>query len=425
MNLDPIAYLDSLKDAGIRPGLGPVRRLLGRLENPQQRYRSLLVGGTNGKGSIAATLASVLQAEGYRVGLYTSPHLVDFRERIRVDGAMIPEEALRRRIRQVRRANREGVTYFEFATAMAFLHFARCRVDVAILEVGMGGRLDATNVVRPELSVISNIAMDHAEFLGPRLEDIALEKAGIIGRGGVCITAATQPPVLNVLEAACREKKARLLRVGREIRIRAKRGGLFDFRSPGMEGKNLATALKGPHQRENVACTLGALGVLRGRGFAIGDEAVRKGLADVRWEGRLEIVAQSPTVLLDGAHNAAGAAALKRALGEFGYRRLILVLGILADKDWRGMIRRLAPLAHQVILTRPLEERALAPETMATEALRWCANVAAVKNPREAVRKALEMAGREDLVCVAGSLYLVGAVRPLFISSKGSGSGGK
>ena len=423
--LDPLAYLDSLKDAGIRPGLGPVRRLLGRLGNPQQRYRSLLVGGTNGKGSIAATLASVLQAAGYRVGLYTSPHLIDFRERIRVDGAMIPEEALRRRIRQTRRANHEGVTYFEFTTALAFLHFAHCRVDVAVLEVGMGGRLDATNVIRPELSVISNIAMDHAEFLGPRLEDIALEKAGIIRRGGVCITAATQPPVLNVLEAVCREKKARLLRVGREIRIRAKRGGLFDFRSQGMEGKNLTTALKGPHQRENIACALAALGVLRDRGFAIGGEAVRRGLADVRWEGRLEIVAQSPTVLLDGAHNVAGAAALKRALGEFRYRRLILVLGILADKDWRGMIRRLAPLAHQVILTRPPEERAQAPETMAAEAMRWSENVAAVRNPREAVRIALEMAGREDLVCVAGSLYLVGAVRPLFISLKGSGSGGK
>jgi dihydrofolate synthase/folylpolyglutamate synthase len=338
---------------------------------------------------------------------------------------MIPEEILCRRIGQVRRANREGVTYFEFATALAFLHFARCRVDVAVIEVGMGGRLDATNVIRPELSVISNIALDHAEFLGPRLEDIALEKAGIIRRGGVCITAATQAPVLNVLEAVCRQRKARLLRVGREIRIRAKRGDLFDFRSPRMEGKNLASALKGHHQRENTACALGALGVLRGRGFEVGDEAVRKGLAAVRWEGRLEIVAEGPTVILDGAHNAAGAAALKRALGEFKYRRLILVLGILADKDWRGMIRRLAPLAHRVILTRPPEERALAPEALAAEAMRWSGSVDAVNEPREAIRRALEMAGRDDLVCVAGSLYLVGAVRHLFISSKGSGFGGK
>jgi dihydrofolate synthase / folylpolyglutamate synthase len=425
MSLDPLSYLDSLKSAGIRPGLGPIRRLLGRLGSPQDRYRSILVGGTNGKGSIAASLASVLHAAGYHVGLYTSPHLVDFRERIRVNGAVIPEEILCRRIGQVRRANTEGVTYFEFATALAFVHFARCRVDVAVLEVGMGGRLDATNVVRPELSVISNIALDHAEFLGSRLEDIALEKAGIIRRGGVCVTAATQPPVLNVLETVCRERKVRLLRVGREIRIRAKKGGLFDFRSSGMEGKNLALALKGPHQRENTACALGALGVLRGRGFEISDEAVRKGLAAVRWEGRLEIVAERPTVILDGAHNAAGAAALKRALGEFKYRRLILVLGILADKDWRGMIRRLAPLAHRVILTRPPEERALAPEALAAEAMRWSGRVDAVKEPREAVRRALEMAGKDDLVCVAGSLYLVGAVRRLFISSKGSGFGGK
>jgi len=213
--------------------------------------------------------------------------------------------------------------------------------------------------------------------------------------------------------------------VGREIRIRAKRGGLFDFLSPGMEGKNLASALKGPHQRENAACALGALGVLRGRGFDVGDEAVRKGLAAVRWDGRLEIVAEDPTVLLDGAHNAAGASALKRALGEFRYRRLILVLGILADKDWRGMIRRLAPLAHRVILTRPPEERALVPEALAAEARRWNPNVETVDDPRQAVRNALKKAGRDDLVCVAGSLYLVGAVRPLFISSKGSGFGGK
>jgi len=356
MSLDPLAYLDSLKGRGIQPGLGPVRRLLERLGSPQGRWKSILVGGTNGKGSIAAILAAILQAAGYRVGLYTSPHLVDFRERIRVDGAMIPEAALRDRIREVRREDLEAVTYFEFATALAFLHFARCRVDVAVLEVGMGGRLDATNVVWPELSIISNIAMDHAKYLGRRLEDIAREKAGIIRRGGVCITAARQAPVLAVIEKVCRRKKARLLRVGREIRIRAKTGGSFDFQGPALAMTNLVLSLKGPHQRENMACALGAAGILRGRGFEIADEAVRTGLSAVRWKGRLEIVAKHPTVLLDGAHNPAGAAALRKALGEFTYRRLILVLGILADKDYRGMIRRLAPLAHRVIATRPPDE---------------------------------------------------------------------
>jgi dihydrofolate synthase/folylpolyglutamate synthase len=239
----------------------------------------------------------------------------------------------------------------------------------------------------------------------------------------VCITAAKQAPVLKVLETVCGARKARLLRVGREIRVRVKNGGLFDFHSPGMEGKNLALALKGPYQRENAACALGALGVLRGRGFEIGDEAVRRGLAAVRWEGRLEIVAEGPTVILDGAHNAAGAAALRRALGEIRYRRLILVLGILVDKDWRGMLRRLAPLADRVILTRPPEERALAPEALAAEAKRWTRSVDVIKEPREAIRRALEMAGRDGLVCVAGSLYLVGAVRPFFTPSMTLGDG--
>lgn len=422
--MDPRAYLDSLKGRGIRPGLSSVRRVLGRLENPQDRYRSILVGGTNGKGSIAATLAAVLHAAGYRTGLYTSPHLVDFRERIRVDGAMIPENILCRLIGQVRRVDDEGVTYFEFATVLSFLHFARRRVDVAVLEVGMGGRFDATNIVRPELAIISNVAMDHAAFLGPRLENIAWEKAGIIGRSSVCITAAKQAPVLAVIERACRDRNARLLRVGREIRIHVKRDGLFDIQCPGLEMSNLALSLKGPHQRKNAACALGAVGVLRGRGFEIGEEAVRNGLATVHWEGRLETVGERPTVLLDGAHNPAGAAALKRSLRLFSDKKLILVLGILADKDWRGMVRRLAPLAHQVILTLPPDDRALAPEVMAAEAMRWSDRVDVINDPREAVRRALKTAGRDGLVCVAGSLYLVGAVRPLFISSHGSGFGG-
>lgn len=424
MSLDPLQYLDSLKRAGIRPGLGPVRRLLDRLGRPQDRYRSVLVGGTNGKGSIAASLASVLQAAGYRVGLYTSPHLVDFRERIRIDGVPISAEDLERRIGQVRRSNREGVTYFEFATALAFLHFARCAVDVAVLEVGMGGRLDATHVVRPELAIVSNVAMDHVEFLGPRLTDIAREKAGIIHPHRACVTAVRQLPVLAVLEEVCRRRKARLLRVGREIRVRSGRDGLLDCRGPSITIRGIPLALQGPHQRENAACALGAVGILRRRGFAIGDEAVREGLSRVRWEGRLEVVRRSPAVVLDGAHNAAGAAALARALGGFAYRRLTLVLGILADKDWRGMIRRLAPLADRVVLTRPPEERAQAPEVLAGEARRWNRNVEIADQPRQAVRAALRGAGPGDLVCVAGSLYLVGAVRPLFIASEGDGPGG-
>jgi dihydrofolate synthase/folylpolyglutamate synthase len=263
--------------------------------------------------------------------------------------------------------------------------------------------------------------MDHAEFLGPRLADIAREKAGIIHPGGVCITAARQAPVLAVIEGVCLEKNVRLLRVGREIRVRTARDGLIAIRCPGMDLQGLTTALRGPHQRENAACALAALGILRGRGVAIGDDDVREGLASVRWEGRLEVVHERPAVLLDGAHNPAGAAALRRALGGFRYRRLVLVLGILADKDWRAMVRRLVPLAQRVIVTRPPEERALSPEVLAAEAKRYGRVAEVEENPGKAVRKALAAASRDDLVCVAGSLYLVGAVRPLLIPSKGSG----
>jgi dihydrofolate synthase/folylpolyglutamate synthase len=260
--------------------------------------------------------------------------------------------------------------------------------------------------------------MDHAEYLGCRLEDIAREKAGIIRRGGVCITAARQAPVLAVIERVCREKGARLFRMGREIRIRAKAGGSFNFRGPALELTNLVLALKGPHQRENAALALGALGILRGKGFNIDDEAVRLGLAAVRWAGRLEVVSERPTILLDGAHNLAGAATLKNALEEFKYRRLILVLGILADKDYRGIIRRLAPLAHRLIVTRPPDDRALAPDILAAEAMRWSREVEVLANPREAVARARELAGAADLICIAGSLYLVGAVSPLFTHRK-------
>jgi len=418
---EPLNYLDSLKSAGIRPGLGPVRRLLKRLGSPQDRFRSILVGGTNGKGSIASSLACVLQAAGYRTGLYTSPHLVDFRERIRLGGVPIPGEDLKALIRQVRGAAQEEVTYFEFSTALAFLHFAASPVDVAILEVGMGGRLDATNVVRPELSVISNVAMDHTDHLGPRLADIAREKAGIIKTGRACVTAARQAVVLEVLETTCRRRRARLLRVGREIRVRSRPDGALDCTAPGLAVRELSLSLRGGHQRENAACVLGALGVLRERGFLIGDEAVREGLSGVRWEGRMEMVGMRPAVLLDGAHNPAGAAALAKALGGIGYRRLILVLGVLADKNWKGMLRRLVPRAHRVIPTRPPEDRALAPRILAGEARRWNRNVEIVDDPRQAMRAALQGAGRSDLVCVAGSLYLVGAVRPLMIPSKGPG----
>jgi dihydrofolate synthase/folylpolyglutamate synthase len=410
MSLDPLEYLDSQKGAGIRPGLAPVRRLLKRLGDPQDRYRSLLVGGTNGKGSIASSLASILQAAGYRVGLYTSPHLVDVRERIRVDGSLISAGDLRSRVRQVRRAAREGVTYFEFVTAVAFHHFARCAVDVAILEVGMGGRLDATNVVRPELSIISNIALDHAEFLGPRLADIAREKAGII-RVRCLHTAARQATDLGVFEEACR-RRGRAAEVGREIRVRSEADGSLACKGPGFRWKPSRSRCGGPTAETPRARS--AVGSAR-RGFDIGDEASAGALPASPGRAGWRSCAEPP-VLLDGP-TTAGPRRLRRPWA--GSRTADLTLGFSPTRTG-GACSAPRPAADRVIATRPPEEGPC-PRALAAEAGRWSRRVDIEEDPREAVGRALAEAGNSDLVCIAGSLYLVGAVRPLLISSKGNG----
>jgi dihydrofolate synthase/folylpolyglutamate synthase len=415
---DPLEYLSSLQGMGMRLDLGPVKRLLRRLGNPQGRFRSVIVGGTNGKGSIAALIASILTSGGYRVGLYTSPHLVDVRERIRVDGRFISGGDLRRLAGEVRKVVREDVTYFEFTTAIAFLHFYHAGVDIAVLEVGLGGRLDATNVVHPEVAVISNISLEHRAYLGRRLTDITREKAGIIKAGGRVVTAARQKVVIQTLEAIARQRKARLYRIGRDIRVRARGEGVFSYYGIERKFPSLRLHLRGRHQVINAGCALGAVELLGRRGLRVSDRSIEEGLGACRWPGRLEVLRESPAVVIDGAHNPAGASVLTRALVEdFTFRRLILVFGVLGDKDYRGMLARLLPMADHIILTRPREERALSPDVPA----RWVR--AAGRRPEviedggEALERALRLAGKGDLICITGSLYLVGEARARFARS--------
>ena len=412
---DPLEYLASLKGMGIRLGLGPVRRLLKRLGNPQRRFGSVIVGGTNGKGSISSALASILSRGGYRTGLYTSPHLLEFNERIRVDGRAISREELCGAVDEVRQRVEEEVTYFEFATVLSFLHFARSRVDWAVLEVGMGGRLDATNVVDAEVSVISNVSLEHREYLGDRLADIAGEKAGIIREKGRVVTAAAQKAVLEVLESAAREKRARIFRVGRDIRVRAAGGDGFSYRGLRRSFSRLPLPLRGRHQMINAACALGAVELLGEAGVVLDDRAVAEGLSRWRWEGRLEVLRHRPTVIVDGAHNPAGASALRRALKDhFPGRRTILVFGVLADKDYRAMLARLAPAADAILLTSPAEERALPALSLADAAAFRGKPVEVIPDSGQALRRALAFAGEEDLVCVTGSLYLVAEIKNMF-----------
>jgi len=410
-----VKHLDENKRLNIRFSLDPISQFLNRMSNPQEAYGTVLVGGTNGKGSIAAMVASALFHGGFHVGLYTSPHLIDVRERIRIDGEMISCEDMDAWTEIVRAHSSEDLTYFEFLTAVAFLYFREKKVDIAVLEVGMGGRLDATNVVLPLVSVVSNISFDHTEYLGRHLEDIAFEKGGIIKNSGVCINGVKQRRLQKLLAEIGRTKGATVYSLGREITVDAHSDGSFSYRGIGMRYNNLVCSLKGRHQIENAGVALGVIEVLAMKGFRIADDAVFKGIHDVKWEGRLEVIRKSPTVLLDGAHNAGGASVLARAVREeFSYRKLVFIFGVLKDKDNKAILKRLLPLGDRLILTRPDTERAMPPEALLPVAKRYLRKIEVAKNPREALKQALSVAADNDLICVTGSLYLIGEIKKAF-----------
>jgi len=409
---DSLEYLESLKSRGIHLGIGPISRLLDRLGNPQDEYKTVLIGGTNGKGSTAAILASILAKEGMQVGLYTSPHLCDFRERIRVNGQMIEEETLCRLIDTVREKVVEDVTYFEFATALAFLYFSQCKVDIATLEVGMGGRLDATNLVSPEVSIITNISLEHQDYLGGDLKSITREKGGIIHKGGTCITAATSRKVIDTLQEICCRRGAVLYRIGRDMRVRRLSKGSFSYYGINRRYHGLTLSLTGRHQITNASLALAAVELLSGKGIDIGDTSVAEGLRDVRWEGRLELISRDPRIVVDGAHNPAGIKTLCKSLAlDFSYRRLIVVFGVLRDKDCGGMLKRLIPLADILILTRPKEGRAVPARDLLSVTSPHHNNIEIVEDSKEALARARSLAGGNDLICVTGSLYLVGEIK--------------
>jgi len=406
------AYLTGLLSNGIRLDLAPFEHLLVKLNQPHQAYDTILVGGTNGKGSIASMITAILMKAGYCVGLYTSPHLVDLRERIQVNGDMISPHDLNRCIAEIRAVTEPGDTYFECLTAAAFLHFRRKQIDVAVLEVGMGGRLDATNVVAPLVSVVSNVTLEHTDYLGNHLREIAGEKAGIIREKGLCLTGATQNIVRQTLRKRCIDLGATLLQLGKDFKVRRRADGAFSFRGATWRIQNLKTALTGNHQIKNAALAIAAVEAVAGHGYTITKEHITAGLAAVKWPGRLEVVRTNPTVLLDGAHNPAAISVLVDSLKRFyTWRRLILIFGVLKDKEYHEMMKHLCPLADKVILTLPDTERAVAPEMLQPIAVKYCRKTKIIVPPREAFRKAIAVAAPDDLICVCGSLYLVGEVK--------------
>ena len=396
--------------AGMRPGLARIETLLDALSNPEQRYTLVQVGGTNGKGSTAAMIAAILRAAGRRVGLYTSPHLVSFRERIRVDGEAIAEDDVADGFDAIATlVARLDATMFEATTALALDHFAREAVDVAVLEVGLGGRLDATTVGTPAVCAITRIDLDHQEVLGPTLEAIAREKAAII-RSGVAVASAQAPEAAAVLHARARETRVPLLMEGRELSVRVTArdlaGQTLDLAGPGFSLDGVRTPLLGTFQPSNALLAAAAAHALD-----VEPGAIRTGLARARWPGRFEILRDGDRhVVLDGAHNPAGARALAASLAEwFGDTPLTLIFGAFRDKDVAGMLAPLAARARRVIVTASSNPRAAAPETLAAHVPPGPARVETATSAAEALALA---AGppRTPILCVAGSLSLIGDV---------------
>ncbi len=427
---ESIAYLNGLiagrfsQPAPYTPvKLERMRRLCELLGDPEQRFPAVLVAGTKGKGSTAAMIAAMAQAAGHRVGLYTKPHLVDFRERVRTNGELISKGDLSLLVAEVRDAIDRGQggpgwppTYFDASAAVAFMHFARQAVDLAVVEVGIGGRLDATNVVNPLVSVITTVGYDHTDLLGNSLRRIAEEDTGIIRPGGLAVTVPQAEAAREVIEQAAAGRGATLVRVGREIRYRTLSSSMAGIRvtvSGGLRSyRDLAIPLLGRHQALNAATAIGAAEGLAGAGFAVGEEAVRAGLAGLRWPARIEVVRPwRPTLIVDVAHNAVSFRALRGVLDEvFSGRRVVLVIGVLGNKDLSGIARIIAPRASVVVATRADDDRALPP---ADVALAFCAGVSDVRiveDPVGALECALEAASPEDVVCVTGSFHVAGPV---------------
>lgn len=430
-----IDYLFGLQKQGIKFGLSNSIQLMELMGDPHRRFRSVHIAGTNGKGSTAAFLAGMLEAAGCRVGLYTSPHLVSFTERIRINGVPVTEERVVELAEQVR-ARYEGAlsadggpltpTFFEVTTAMAFTCFADEQVDIAVVEAGMGGRLDSTNVITPLVSVITNIDLEHTDYLGTTLEQIATEKAGIIKAGVPVVTGVVQPEVIGVIERQASLAGSSVFRLPRDFsaeRMTAGPAQEFDYRGLHSLLPSLRISMLGRHQVGNACLALAAAECIGRAGLAIPEAALRSGLARARWEGRLERVAQGPDIYLDGAHNPASARVLADALPDLtrAYRRLVLVVGILQDKDYRGILDRLVPLADRVIVTRPNYSRALDIPSLAAEVGAVHRDVASAASVSEAIDLARREARVGDLILVTGSLYTVGDARAALVPVGGQG----
>lgn len=412
---EAIAYIHSVCWKGSVPGLGRTQTLLAKMGNPEKKLKFVHIAGTNGKGSTAAMTASILRKAGYRTGLYTSPYIYRFHERMQVDGVEISDEdlaAVTEFVKPLADSMEERPTEFELVCCIAFEYFRRMQCDIVVLEVGMGGALDSTNVIEvPEVAVITNIGLDHTEYLGDTLEKIAETKSGIFKENGHAVVYRSSPSVEAVFERICRERHVSLKKAdfaSLRLKNHSLDGQVFDCG----ERKNLVLPLLGDHQLHNAAVVLSIADTLIAEGWHITEENIRQGIRDVRWPGRFDIVRRDPLFIIDGGHNPQCIEALVKNIEDYlADRRVIALTGVLADKDYVDMYQPVMPLVRQFVCITPPNPRRLEADLLAKYLIDAGADAIACASIDDGVAKAMELAGKDGVVLCFGSLYSIGAIR--------------
>jgi dihydrofolate synthase / folylpolyglutamate synthase len=419
---EALNYIYSLTQSGIKLGLKNTAQILQQFGDPQLKKTTIHIAGTNGKGSTAAITESILKASGYKVGLYTSPHLLDFRERIQINRKMIEKHQtvdLIFKVKSVVESLKIPITFFEFGTVLAFLYFHEQNTDINVIEVGLGGRLDATNLCKAEISIITSISRDHTQYLGEDLEKITFEKASIIKESGTVFADIPEERLFQVANSIARKRKADIYRLGVDFHVSTETGekdkNLFNFRSGSRVLNNLTLPLNGRFQRSNAGLALSACLALNERGLNIKEEYLRQGLKMVSWEGRLETVFSNPTVVMDCAHNEASVRSMTMELREnFKFSRCFIVLGLMQDKKIKDVINILSPLGDEFFLVSVNPPRGEAPEKLAEKLNAHNKPSHTFETVSEALQAVKKITNQDDLICITGSIFLIAAAKKFF-----------
>jgi len=424
-----ITSLFELRRFGIRPGLTNIKKILRHLDNPHKELNFIHIAGTNGKGSTAAFIHSILNNSGYKTGLYTSPHLIDFCERIKIKNTQISKQKVTELIQHIKKVCVDhaikNVTFFEFTTALAFIYFYQKKADPVVIETGLGGRLDTTNIITPLVSVITNIGLEHQKYLGNTISKITCEKGGIIKKNRPVVAGVKQQKSKNILADIAQRSGSDLFLAGRDFKIKVQSDNIFNYTSSFFDIKDIESGMVGNHQVINASLAIKSSEILNDSGYCISENNIRNGIKKTFWPGRLELISKKTRILLDGAHNPSAWKELRSAVyNNFNFRRLYLIIGVLEDKNIKSLIDIMLPGSYKTLFCEPKINRAAGKEILKkyivfsdNNGLFWYDTTA------EAIKIALKESGKNDLILVTGSLFIVGEIRELLLNKSTNVSG--